>query len=180
MTTCQQCGRSTADSLRNNDVVITSKRRHFDVITSKWRRFDVITTLLHRVFRGNERGEAATQSLPAILTVGQRKNELTLFRSKSQFNEKAKRMTTCQQCGRSTADSLRNNDVVITSKRRHFDVITSKWRRFDVITTLLHRVFRGNERGEAATQSLPAILTVGQRKNELTLFRSKSQFNEIL
>ena len=32
------------------------------------------------------------------------------------------------------ADTLRNNDVVITSKRRHFDVITSKWRRFDVIT----------------------------------------------
>ena len=42
------------------------------------------------------------------------------------------------------ADTLRNNDVVVTSKRRHFDVITSKWRRFDVITTLLLRhVFRG-------------------------------------
>ena len=42
------------------------------------------------------------------------------------------------------ANTLRNNDVVITSKRRHFDVITSKWRRFDVITTLLLRyVFRG-------------------------------------
>ena len=41
-------------------------------------------------------------------------------------------------------DTLRNNDVVITSKRRHFDVITSKWRRFDVITTLLLRhVFSG-------------------------------------
>ena len=35
------------------------------------------------------------------------------------------------------ADTLRNNDVVITSKRRHFDAVTSKWRRFDVITTLL-------------------------------------------
>ena len=34
-------------------------------------------------------------------------------------------------------DTLRNNCVVITSKRRHLDVITSKWRRFDVITTLL-------------------------------------------
>ena len=44
------------------------------------------------------------------------------------------------------ANTLRNNDVVITSKRRHFDVITSKWRRFDVITTLLLRhVFSGNE-----------------------------------
>ena len=42
------------------------------------------------------------------------------------------------------ADTLRNNDVVITSKRRHFDVITSKWRCFDVITTsLLRHVFRG-------------------------------------
>ena len=35
--------------------------------------------------------------------------------------------------------TLRNNDVVITSKRRIFDVITSKWRRFDVITMLLLR-----------------------------------------
>ena len=34
-------------------------------------------------------------------------------------------------------NTLRNNDVVIMSKRRHFDVVTSKWRRFDVITTLL-------------------------------------------
>ena len=42
------------------------------------------------------------------------------------------------------AHTLRNNDVVITSKRRHFDVITSKWRCFDVITTLLlHHVFSG-------------------------------------
>ena len=38
-----------------------------------------------------------------------------------------------------------NNNVVITSKRRHFDVITSKWRRFDVITTsLLRDVSAGN------------------------------------
>ena len=43
------------------------------------------------------------------------------------------------------ADTLLNNDVVITSERRHFDIITSKWRRFDVITSLLlHHVFRGN------------------------------------
>ena len=42
------------------------------------------------------------------------------------------------------ADILRNNNVVITSKRRHFDVITSKWRRIDVLTTLsLRRVFSG-------------------------------------
>ena len=37
------------------------------------------------------------------------------------------------------ADTLRNNDVVITSRRRHFDVIASKWRRYYVITTLLLR-----------------------------------------
>ena len=41
------------------------------------------------------------------------------------------------------ADTLRNNDVVITPER-HFDVITSKWRRFEPITTLLLRhVFGG-------------------------------------
>ena len=34
-------------------------------------------------------------------------------------------------------NTWRNNNVVITSKRRHFDAITSKWRRFDVITTWL-------------------------------------------
>ena len=46
-------GVTPVDTLRNNDVVITPKRRHFDVITSKW-RFDVITTLLLRqVFGGN-------------------------------------------------------------------------------------------------------------------------------
>ena len=39
-------GRSQPTS-RNDDVVITPKRHHFDVITSKWRRFDVITTLLY-------------------------------------------------------------------------------------------------------------------------------------
>ena len=45
--------RTPANTLRNNDGVITSRRRHLDVITSKWRRFDVITTLLLRhVFRG--------------------------------------------------------------------------------------------------------------------------------
>ena len=44
------------------------------------------------------------------------------------------------------ADTLRNNDVFITSKRCHFGVITSKWRRFDVITTLLLRhVFSGQQ-----------------------------------
>ena len=40
--------RKIPNTLRNNDVVIASKRRHFDVITSKWRRFDVIMTLLLR------------------------------------------------------------------------------------------------------------------------------------
>ena len=42
------------------------------------------------------------------------------------------------------ADTLRNNNVITTSKRSHFDVITSKWRRFDAMTTLLPRyVFGG-------------------------------------
>ena len=40
-------------------------------------------------------------------------------------------------------DTLRNNDVVIKSKRRHFDVITSKWRRFDIITLFLRHMFGG-------------------------------------
>ena len=31
-------------------------------------------------------------------------------------------------------NTRRNNNVLITPKRRRFDVITSKWRRFDVIT----------------------------------------------
>ena len=47
--------RDPANTLRNNDVVITSKRRHFDVITSKWRCFDVITTSLLRHVFGGER-----------------------------------------------------------------------------------------------------------------------------
>ena len=43
-------------------------------------------------------------------------------------------------------NTWRNNNVVTTSKRRHFDVITSKWRRLDVITTsLLRNVFAGGE-----------------------------------
>ena len=46
-------GTCPLNTWRNTNVVITSKRRHFDVITSKWRRFDVITTLLLRnVFAG--------------------------------------------------------------------------------------------------------------------------------
>ena len=41
-------------------------------------------------------------------------------------------------------NTCRNNNVVITSKRRILDVITSRWRRFDVITTsLLHNVSAG-------------------------------------
>ena len=43
---CGKCG-NPLNTWRNNNVVITSKRRHFDVITSKW-PFDVITTPLLR------------------------------------------------------------------------------------------------------------------------------------
>ena len=38
------------------------------------------------------------------------------------------------------ADTLRNNDVVIKSKRRHFDVITSKWPRLTDVVSLLTAV----------------------------------------
>ena len=49
-------GNNPLNTWRNNNVVITSKRRHFDVITPKWRRFDVITTsLLRNVSVGNLR-----------------------------------------------------------------------------------------------------------------------------
>ena len=40
-------------------------------------------------------------------------------------------------------NTWRNDNVVITSKRRHFDVITSKWLRFNVITTSLLRIVSG-------------------------------------
>ena len=33
------------------------------------------------------------------------------------------------------ADTLRNNDIIITSKLRHFDVVTSFWRYNDVFIT---------------------------------------------
>ena len=41
-------------------------------------------------------------------------------------------------------NTWRNDNVVITPKRRHFVVITSKWRHFGVITTsLLRNAFAG-------------------------------------
>ena len=50
---CKPKWSDSNNTWRNNNVVITSKRRHFDVITSKWRCFDVITTsLLRNVFAG--------------------------------------------------------------------------------------------------------------------------------
>ena len=64
---------------------------------------------------------------------------------KTQQNRRTGRVIPCKPLAGSVrehaypANTLRNNDVAITSKRRHFDVITSKWRRFDVITTLLLR-----------------------------------------
>ena len=54
-------------------------------------------------------------------------------------------------------NAWRNNNVVITSKRRHFDVITSKWRRFDVITTsLLRNVSTGTVR-ESSSHKLISL-----------------------
>ena len=41
-------------------------------------------------------------------------------------------------------NTWRSNDVVITSKRRHFDVVTSKWRRVDVkMASILRNVCAG-------------------------------------
>ena len=55
------------------------------------------------------------------------------------------------------ADTLRNNDIVITPKRCHFDVIISKWRRFDVKTTLSFRqVFGGYKRNKNLAHHLVA------------------------
>ena len=69
-----------------------------------------------------------------------------------------------------TADTLRNNDVVITPKPRHFDVFTSKWPCFDAITTLLlRRVFRG-------------LLTIGPLEthlNEIVLKSKHFHWNQI-
>ena len=47
------------------------------------------------------------------------------------------RMKNYNLIGHFPLNTWRNNDVVITSTRRHFGVITSKLRRFDVITTSL-------------------------------------------
>ena len=53
-------------------------------------------------------------------------------------------------------NTWRNDNVVIASKRRHFDVITSKWRRFGVTTTsLLRNVFVGMSHDEP---QIPTIL----------------------
>ena len=55
------------------------------------------------------------------------------------------------------ADTLRNNDIVITPKRCHFDVIISKWRCFYVKTTLLFRqVFGGYKRNKNLAHHLVA------------------------
>ena len=70
---------------------------------------------------------------------------------------------------RHPANTFRNNGVVITPKRRHFDVITSKWRRFDVITTLLLRhVFSGQWR-MSHTRWRPAHWQRRRRCIEVTL-----------
>ena len=45
---CSDTWNFPPNTWRYNNVVITSKRRHFDVNTSKWRHFDVITTSLLR------------------------------------------------------------------------------------------------------------------------------------
>ena len=62
---------------RNNNVVLTSKRRHFDVITSKWRRFGVITTsLLCNVSAGISQRECTRTRTKPLTVVG---TNLTVF-----------------------------------------------------------------------------------------------------
>ena len=48
----REVGLVTLNTWRSNNVVITSKRRHFDVIKSEWLRCDVITTSLLRDISG--------------------------------------------------------------------------------------------------------------------------------
>ena len=60
--------RNPLNTWRNNNVVITSKRRHFDVITSKWRRCDVITTSLSRdVSAGKAHSECVTKNCTGVI-----------------------------------------------------------------------------------------------------------------
>ena len=69
------------------------------------------------------------------------------------------------------ADTLRNNDVVITSKRRHFDVITPKWLCFDVITT-----FKGKWRIRLYPEVHGIFVTSNERygvSNQLQVFFSR-------
>ena len=60
--------------------------------------------------------------------------------------------------------TLRSNNVVITSKRRHFDIITSQICRFDVITTfLLRHVFRENKRSTfKQKRNMPIIVSLSR------------------
>ena len=44
-------------------------------------------------------------------------------------------LQTRHDIGTGQLNTWRINNVVITTKRRHFDLITPKWRRFDVLTT---------------------------------------------
>ena len=66
-------------------------------------------------------------------------------------------------------NTWRSNNVVITSKRRHFDVITSKWSRFDVITTLLLRnVFAGKVWSLHSMERFSALLTLCEENSLVT------------
>ena len=61
------------------------------------------------------------------------------------------------------------NDILISSKRCHFDVIAWKWRRFDVITTLLLRVMclMGRTKVECSMYDSMALLWHGQISQRL-------------
>ena len=92
------------------------------------------------------------------------------------------------------ADTLRSNDVGITSKRRHFEVITSKWHRFNVISTLLPRHFSMGMYWDiaglcslayrlldikASHKSMPAYCQLYPRENKAVKYESNAYCNSI-
>ena len=117
--------RRPLNTWRNNNVVITSKRRYFDVITSKWRRCDVITTSLSRdVFAGCEHDELIKGHPPPPPPPPP---PLTEKKDTPRYRECAAHLCD-KQCAWSfstiPADIRLGDNVIITSRRRHDVVLT--------------------------------------------------------
>ena len=74
-------------------------------------------------------------------------------------------------------NTWRNNNVVITSKRRHFDVITSKWRRFDVIATLLLRNVFAGLLDFCVRNPVTGCLTIKSRNQSMEATKPKRTIN---